>query len=414
MKNLKTKLSISMILISIAIIFVVFLLIDIYEEKYVLSEVDDALLNEASYFDNYKDFSNAKEKEESIFDINIILIDENDIQVVKDSKHFVDHEYNLFKRIYQDGDMIENEILKIDAGNSSYVSVLIRVEDKQILDELKNVVNYYPTSFKGDQALLVLYVDISGYSTILNRIKIAFLILLVLSVILSGLIGAYFGHTIQSSQKKISHFFQNASHEMKTPLTSIRGYAEGMQKGLVNDKEAALDIIVKQSDTMQKLIDEILTISKLDSNEYTFNKQDVDVISIVEDSVEKYHDMEDKKHFEVHLELDEDHFIVLGDEIQIYKAINTIIDNAFKFAVSTVKISTYVDSTFLNIDIFNDGSAISKQDFSHIFDRFYSGDSISTGIGLAMAKEIMIASGGSINAFNTDNGVLFRLKFIRN
>ncbi len=411
MKNLTIKLSISMIVIIIAIILFVFALIDYYEEKYILSEFDDMLLNEASYYDNYKLFLEANRREKSASDISVILLDDTNLSVVSDSKNSFAHEYNLFRSIYQDGYLKENEILKVDDEKSSYISVLIRVDDKQIIDELKDVVNYYPASFNGDHALLVFYMDISAYSDIFRNVNIAFLILLLISILIAGIVGSYFGYKIEDSRKKIGHFFQNASHELKTPLTSIRGYAEAIKTGSVDNSDGALNVIIKQSDNMQKLIDEILTISKLDSDEYVFHKEDIDINSIIEDGVEKYQDLEDKKHIAVELSLDENHFIVVGDGLQIYKAISTIIDNAFKYADSVVKITTYVANNHLNIDIFNDGSSISKKDLQHIFDRFYSGSNISTGIGLAMAKEIVTLSGGEVKAINVNGGVLLKVIF---
>ncbi len=99
--------------------------------------------------------------------------------------------------------------------------------------------------------------------------------------------------------------------------------------------------------------------------------------------------------------------------MQIYKAINTIIDNAFKFASRKIVISLYNIEKYICIEVYNDGKRISLENEKHIFDRFYSEGDFSSGIGLAMAREILILSGGDIEFKNKRDGVSFVLKFKR-
>ncbi|PIE76866.1 MAG: hypothetical protein CSA13_02390 [Clostridiales bacterium] len=161
---------------------------------------------------------------------------------------------------------------------------------------------------------------------------------------------------------------------------------------------------------MKLLVDEILNISKLDSKEYVLKREKVDIRDIVEQSLDNFRQLAIQKSIKIVTEIDEVHTEINVDALQIYKAINTIIDNAFKYAVSTVMIKTYLKRNALYVDIYNDGKPIDKQRAAHIFDRFYSTNDYNSGIGLAMAKEILRLSKGDVLIENAKDGVVFKVK----
>ncbi len=408
MKNLKVKLSIAMIVSTLAILLTVLILLNVYEKYYILDKANDALITEANYFEESESFYQSKREGDRLYDVNVmVLSDEEEGGLF--GWDFLNQENDFFNKAYREGTLVEDEIMELEEGDATYYVLLIKIKNRNMMKTIPYLMSYpSQLNIKGSTPVL-LYIDISAYRNVIHKLKIAFSVLLVVAVIMAGLLGIFFGGRLEENQRKLGHFFQNASHELKTPLTSIKGYAEGIKTGAVEDQDGAAEVIIRQSERMQTLIDEILTISRLDSKDYVLKKEEVDVLSIIEDSVEKYQDLPDKRHIQTELMLDERNFMVMGDGLQLYKAVNTIIDNAFKFALHQVKIRTYGERNRLNIDVFNDGRPLSKKDLAHIFDRFYSGENISTGIGLAMAREIITAGQGEITAWNREDGVLFRV-----
>lgn len=408
MKNVRLKISIAMIFTTVIVLLVSLFLLNKYQEKYILEKVNDELLLEASYFNNSGTLSTFELDENRLYDIKYLMLGEEEFGDDFFVDSLLNHEALFFNSKYNEGEIIENKIVELEDDHASYHAIAVRITDKQLMEYFSLHKEELPES-----RLLLLYIDITAYKNILLKLENAFSIVFVIVVLLEVIIGFKFGKRIEDSQRKLGHFFQNASHELKTPLTSIQGYAEGIKSGMVGDTEMAADVIKSQSENMLRLISELLTISKLDSDDYELKKEDVDMLSIIEESVEKYQDLPSKSHIDVALSLDEKNSVVIGDSLQLYKAINTVIDNAFKYAKSRVHICTYARDKYLTIDIYNDGSSISDEDVKHIFDRFYSGDKISTGIGLAMSREIVRLSGGKILVENKDEGVVFSVKLPR-
>ena len=111
----------------------------------------------------------------------------------------------------------------------------------------------------------IMYIDVNPvteYMTSLNQIFFA--VLIAVSAIMC-IIGLYFGRTVENAQEKQRIFFQNASHELKTPLMSIQGYAEGIETGVLDAGDSAR-IILEESDRMTQLVEELLEISKIEQN----------------------------------------------------------------------------------------------------------------------------------------------------
>ncbi len=418
MKNLKLKISISMISVTVILLLMTFYILNAYQQKFILDKASDALLLEASYFqDEDADYEPLLETDR-LYDVNVLNLSDpyyDDYYYVEDDVY--EYRYRrdamFFKKRFDEGEIPENEIVKFENKKSYYYVLLIRVNEGELGEPIFYERVEVDDEESSDESLILLYVDTSVYSNMLNNLNVIFFLMLIILVVIEAFLGVFFGARLEDSQRKLGHFFQNASHELKTPLTSIKGYAEGIKTGVIEDCVMASDVIIRQSQNMQTLIDELLTISKLDSDDYKFKKEEVNLLSIIEESIEKYEELPEKKNIACDLSLDEEANYVIGDSLQIYKAVNTIIDNAFKYASSVVKIKTTHDSKYLTIDVYNDGSHISTNDLPHIFDRFYSGDNISTGIGLAMSKEIIHLSGGEISVNNLDGGVLFRLRLLR-
>lgn len=281
----------------------------------------------------------------------------------------------------------------------------------RLKDKSRNVVlaAYNSAEDLSEKYEYILYVDINA---VLNYVKwLNWMFCSVVVVIGAAIcfIGLKLGKTIESAQEIRQSFFQNASHELKTPLMAIQGYAEAIQTGILPAKESA-SVIIEESDRMTKLIEELLALSKIDSSEVVTKLQKEDMCEIMKDVVYSLAPAFENSQKQLKTDFCCE-AIVLCDERQIRKAFSNLIANAFKFCQTTVTIRCVKDHGNVVVTILDDGDGIDKEDLPHIFERFYTGKQGNTGIGLALTREIVKAHGGDIKAFNK-NGAVFEMTFI--
>lgn len=257
-----------------------------------------------------------------------------------------------------------------------------------------------------EKFVYALYVDISAIVSYVKWLNLMFggAIVVVGAVVCA--IGLKLGKTIESAQEIRQSFFQNASHELKTPLMAIQGYAEGIQTGVLPTKESA-GIILEESDRMTTLIEELLALSKIDSAQTKCDFKPTNLVDIVRSVVCSLAPTFENSQKQLATEFC-DEAIVSCDEKQMRKAISNLISNAFKFCKSVVLCKCAVENHKVVLTISDDGEGIAKEDVLHIFGRFYTGKNGNTGIGLALTKEIVKLHGGDVKAYN-QNGAVFEM-----
>lgn len=208
----------------------------------------------------------------------------------------------------------------------------------------------------------------------------------------------------------------NISHDLKTPITSIQGYVEAITENeeILQDKlEQYLKVIHNNAVYMNRLIDDLFLFSKLDMQKLEFNFTETKICPFIADMMEELKlELEEKNTgFEYNNMLTMDHIVKL-DAKRFYRIIRNIIDNAVKYGPkSTLKIVTelYEAENFVCLDISDNGPGISEESLPHILERFYRADNErtkdlkSTGLGLAIAKELIEAHGGKITVSSKKN-----------
>ena len=205
---------------------------------------------------------------------------------------------------------------------------------------------------------------------------------------------------IVNNDRKRKAFFENTSHELKTPLMNIRGYAEGLKDGIFSIDEAA-DVISKES---------ILYLSKLeDATHDRYQLQVVDLNVFLDGFYHKMAGLVADKGLELRLNLDRSVFVKLDDDKMI-RALSNIITNAVRYAKTMISITTKIDEDWVEIRLFNDGPQIKETDLPYIFDRFYKGDKGQSGLGLSIVQSIITTHQGVIEALNVENGVCMSVK----
>jgi signal transduction histidine kinase len=208
----------------------------------------------------------------------------------------------------------------------------------------------------------------------------------------------------------------NISHDLKTPITSVSGYIEVILDGVVTSPEkinSYLKIVESNMNYMNKLIDDLFLFSKLDMQKLEFKFEVVKIKSFMSDLMEEFKFTlgEENIIFNFHDKIEEE---VLDniDGKRIYQAIRNIIGNAVKYGVvDNLNIQTELikEDNFIKINIKDNGPGIEKDKLPHIFNRFYrvdmerTKDLMSTGLGLAIAREMVEAHGGSIHVYSVLN-----------
>ena len=208
--------------------------------------------------------------------------------------------------------------------------------------------------------------------------------------------------TLQENMNSLKReFFANASHELKSPLTSIIGYQQLIQQGILTTKEEIQDATlrtIKEAQRMNKLIIEMLDLSRLENNVLT-TIEDVNVSKIINDCLLEFKIAIDNKNIQVEKNLED--VILSASQSDLYKLIKNILDNSIAYNNDFGKIIITLNKDKLIIS--DTGIGISKKDLEHIFERFYRVDKArskqnsGTGLGLSIVKHVCLSYGYKIN-----------------
>ena len=253
----------------------------------------------------------------------------------------------------------------------------------------------------------VLYVDIGAvmrYSTYLNAVFFA--ALAVLSVLVC-LFGWKLGGYVEKAHESQKWFFQNVSHELKTPMTAVQGCAEGIHTGVL-EPVGASGVILEETERMSELVEELLALSRLESGQANVGFHAADVRELLYDCLRATEQLAGQRGLRLSPCFDEAPVWVNCDEVQLRRAFTNIITNALRYAKEEIRIECKADKGKAVIRIRDDGDGIAPELLPHIFDRFFSTRRDGTGIGLALAKEIAALHKGTVRAAN-DRGAVFEI-----
>ena len=253
----------------------------------------------------------------------------------------------------------------------------------------------------------IMYIDIgpiTRYIVTLNGMFFA--VLLAISSVMC-LLGFRFGRDIENEAERQQTFFQNASHELKTPLMAIQGYAEGIQAGVM-DAGGAAEVILEESDRMTELVEELLDISKIDMGRQLLAFSEMDIRELLYDSIRAVEPAA-AGGIAIVPDFPEEPVMVSCDDTRLRRAVTNILSNGVRYARSQLRLTCRADKRHVTIRIQDDGDGIAEEDLPHIFDRFYMGRSGKSGIGLALTKEIVHLHRGTIRAYNGDGGAVFEI-----
>jgi two-component system phosphate regulon sensor histidine kinase PhoR len=220
-------------------------------------------------------------------------------------------------------------------------------------------------------------------------------------------------------------FVANVSHELKTPITSIKGFSETLLDGAMENEEILenfLTIILKESDRLQILIQDLLDLSKIEQPDFLINCQKVDLKETLEEIMVLLKGKAEDKRVNINLHT-EGNTIIDGDQYRLKQIFINLINNAIAYTPSegTVSISLKNQKEQVFVKVADTGIGISEEELPRIFERFYridkarSRNSGGTGLGLAIVKHLVEAHHGTITVTSSQGkGTTFTVKFNKN
>ena len=398
MKNIKLRI-VYLILGAALLLFALFMLaVNLIIPAHFVSEAKKALISEAEYqnctipYTDDEPIYDEGEEEGNFFTPSIVFLELDD-----------GYRPNTWNR---DSYHLEKKLLGYCAGrdialNQCYTFktdkhhlIFMSVQEEQ--DDWEKPYAY------------IMYIDIGPITRYIVTLNWAFFAVLLAISSVMCLLGFRFGRDIEKEAERQQTFFQNASHELKTPLMAIQGYAEGIQAGVM-DTGSAAEVILKESDRMTELVDELLDISKIDMGRQQLALSEMDVRELLYDSIRAVEPTAAAGGIAIVPDFPDEPVMVSCDDTRLRRAVTNILSNGVRYARSQLRLTCRADKRHVTIQIQDDGDGIAAEDLPHIFDRFYMGKNGKSGIGLTLTREIIHLHKGTIRAYNGDGGAVFEI-----
>lgn len=212
---------------------------------------------------------------------------------------------------------------------------------------------------------------------------------------------------IKKLEQMRKDFVANVSHELKTPITSIKGFSETLLDGAMEDKQtlvAFLTIILNESDRLQTLIQDLLDLSKMEGQGFKLAYQKLNIVEVLKEVLPILSGKANEKNIALQLECEGDEIFAEGDVYRLKQVFINLLTNAISYtpAEGSVKVEVRERTNKIRIKVIDSGIGIEKKEIPRIFERFYrvdrarSRNSGGTGLGLAIVKHLIEAHKGNI------------------
>lgn len=222
---------------------------------------------------------------------------------------------------------------------------------------------------------------------------------------------------LEEVDKNRREFISNVSHEIRSPITSIKGFIGGILDGVIpKDKENYyLAIAYDEIQRLTRLVNDLLDLSAIEAGRFSLRIEEININEIIRLTVINFEPKIKEKRLNVDVCFKEDNLYVAADRDRLIQVVTNLIDNALKYVNEggTVKLWTRAKGDKVYVSVFNDGPTIPKEDLKHIWDRFYKADKsrtskMSTGLGLPIVRNILSQLGEDIWVDNKEGeGVTF-------
>jgi signal transduction histidine kinase len=218
-------------------------------------------------------------------------------------------------------------------------------------------------------------------------------------------------------------FISNVSHELRSPITSIKGFIAGILDGIIpRDKENYyLNIVYDEITRLSRLVNDLLDISAMDNGKYSLSMVETDINVLIKLCVVNAESNSAKKSLKLDVLFEHNHNVVYADRDRIMQVVTNLLDNAIKYSYDggSVRISTKEKGNKVYVEIRNEGPNLTKDELVRIWDRFYKADKSrtkkeSTGLGLSIVRLILTQHGEDVWVNNEKDGVSFTFTLSKN
>lgn len=226
----------------------------------------------------------------------------------------------------------------------------------------------------------------------------------------------FMADSLERVEKNRREFISNVSHELRSPITSIKGFIGGILDGVIpKDKENYyLSITFDEIQRLTRLVNDLLDLSAMEAGKFSLRISEIDINEIIRLCVIKFETKINHKKLKVDVLLQDEHLYVASDRDRLIQVVTNLLDNAIKYVndCGNIKVTVKSKGDKVLVSIYNDGPIISEEDMKHIWDRFYKSDKsrtskISTGLGLPIVRNILTQLGQDIWVENNKDGVTF-------
>ncbi len=212
-------------------------------------------------------------------------------------------------------------------------------------------------------------------------------------------------------------FLSNVSHELKTPIALIQGYAEGLKEGISDDVESRefyCDVIMDEAAKMNTMVKKLLTLNQIEFGKETIMMERFDIVALIRNYIQSSEILTRQKEISVRME-DYPSIYVWADEFKTEEVFMNYFSNAIHYALreKVIDVRLRMQKNTVRISVFNTGNPIPEESLDHIWEKFYKVDKARTreyggsGIGLSIVKAIMESMNQGYGVVNYDNGVEF-------
>ncbi|HHX59817.1 MAG TPA: cell wall metabolism sensor histidine kinase WalK [Epulopiscium sp.] len=209
----------------------------------------------------------------------------------------------------------------------------------------------------------------------------------------------YMAHELDKIEEMRKLFIENISHDLRTPLTSVKGFVQAIMDGTIppEQQNKYLQIVLDEAERMNKMTNDILALTKVDNNEVNINKEPFELNRLIKEILVHFEPISLEQQNRVEVILSEGETWVCADRELMIRVLHNLLENAFKFVEDKglIVVETTYNANKVNVSISNSGMFIPPEDINHIWDRFHKvdksrgKDKVGTGLGLAIVKGII-------------------------
>lgn len=223
--------------------------------------------------------------------------------------------------------------------------------------------------------------------------------------------------TLERSRGLEQRFLLSISHDLRTPLTSIRGYAEAIADGAAPDPAAAAQVVLDESRRLERLVGDLLDLARLESQDFALALEPVDLAEVARRVVAGFEREASAHSLQLLIHAPADPVVATADADRLAQVLANLIENAMKFAGSRIEVRVAGGPSAPTLSVSDDGPGIPREDLPHVFERLYQSayrpvrKEVGSGLGLAIVHQLALRMGGTATVESaTGRGTTFTVR----